>query len=183
MVVTNRVAGFCGKAPIKIYDNKNRPFYIKERSVLPSGRVYFNLPTGKYITENTLEKLHRPIHYKLPPLPIQEWQKKIPKITIKVEPNPHKCSVFYDTGIIILDPSFAKQTKPSLLHILFHEIGHFLYKTEWKCDIFSSAQMLKRGYNPSQCTKIVVHNLSGNKQSTVERAERNMKFLSQYKNG
>jgi hypothetical protein len=34
---------------------------------------------------------------------------------------------------------------------MFHELGHYFYSDEKKCDLFAAIQMMKRGFNPSQC--------------------------------
>lgn len=177
----SQITGFRGKAPIIIKDSVGRNFYVKTKSNKPDGFVYFNLPAGKYITDNVLTKLRRPIVYKVGDLPKPERSKKIPELNIIVAPNPRKCTIYFDSGRIVLDPSMAKLARPNLLHIFFHEVAHYFYITEWKCDLFSCVQMLKRGYNPSQCLKVMMHNLSSSKQQTLERTTRNYKFLKNVK--
>lgn len=179
-MIIERKTGFSGIAPITIYDKKGREFYSKKRSTNPDGRVYFNLPAGVYITNNALRKLRRPITYVCPPLPKIEYKRPLPKLQVIVEPNPRKCTVFFETGIIKLDPEYANKPLPNLLHILFHELGHFQYVTEWKCDVFSCFLMLKFGMNPSQCLKKMVHNLGATRE-TLERVEKNHNFLKRVK--
>jgi hypothetical protein len=139
------------------------------------------LPAGKYNTSNKLSALPKPLNYVHKKLPKPERNFPIPNLRVVVKPNPHKCTIYFKTGIIELDPEMAKLPRPNLMHILFHETGHFLYKTEWKCDVFSCAKMLKFGYNPSQCLKVLMHNLSSNKEETLNRAEKNYEFLKSVK--
>ena len=177
MFTVDKITGFQGIAPIIIKDAKGRDFYIKQNSKYRDGSVCFNLPRGQYSTSNDLLRLPRPIRYNCPKLPIPERHLALPELRIEIKPNPHKCTVYFKTGRIVLDPSMAEMPRPNLQHILFHELGHFLYKTEWKCDMFSCYNMLKFGYNPSQCLKVMMHNLSSNKMETVKRAERNANYL------
>lgn len=177
----NKITGFHAIAPVSIYDKKGREFYIKNESSLPDVGVFFNLPRGEYLTDNKLRELPIPVRYDCPPLPDFEKVRKVPKIKIIIKPNPHKCSVYYNTGKIIIDPTFANQALPKLKHILYHEIGHFRYKTEYKCDMFSCREMLKNGFNPSQCIKVMLHNLSSDKAATLERTTKNLEYLEKVK--
>jgi len=180
-MIISQITGFSGLAPIKIYDGKNRIFYNKNRSNNRDGIVYFNLPPGRYFTDNELKRLPRPIKYKCPLLPKPERLLNIPQLKIIVEKNPRKCSIYFATGIIKIDPEYAAKPLPQLMHILFHEIGHFLYATEYKCDLFSCYNMLKYGFNPSQCLKVMLHNLSSNKQESLKRSVINAHYLKSVK--
>ena len=58
--------GFKSMAPIvAVYTKDYEPFYIKNR--VGKDYIYFNLPKGEYIIESTVEKLSKPVNYKLPP--------------------------------------------------------------------------------------------------------------------
>ncbi len=177
MLTLTEITGFRGKLPLEITDNHGRPFYIKGIGNNGNEFVHFNLPPGRYNCSANLTRLSRPIRYRCKKLPFAERVLDIPELNITVQENPHKCTVFFNTGDIIIDPSMASLAKPNLLHILFHELGHFYYKTEWKCDIFACRQILKIGYNPSQCLKVIIHNLSSNKAETIKRATIGMKYL------
>jgi len=176
-----RITGFSGRVPITIFDAKGRVFYNKVKSRNSGGIIYFNLPPGRYSTDNELQILPRPIKYKCPKLPKPERILNIPELKIVVEPNPRKCSIYFATGLIKIDPEYAARPLPQLMHILFHEIGHFLYKTEYKCDLFSCNNMLKYGFNPSQCLKVMLHNLSSNKLESVKRSAINAEYLKNVK--
>ena len=96
-----------------------------------------------------------------------------------VAPNRNKCSVDIETGLIILDPDKEKEwTKPFLNFVIFHELGHVHYFTEWKCDLHSIAKMLEFGFNPSQCLYSSYLCLSESQQARKDKAE---KFLNQVK--
>lgn len=176
-MIVEKISGFRAKAPIRIYDAKDRLFYCKENSISSDKSVHFNLPAGEYRSERIPKRLRGPIRYILPKLPKPEYKRPLPELKIILENNPRKCSVYFATGIIKLDPKFADQPLPNITHILFHELGHFLYISEWKCDLFSCHNMLKLGFNPSQCLKVMLHNLSSDKAQTVERASKNLNYL------
>ena len=177
MFTLTEITGFRGQLPLVITDNYDRPFYIKKIGDSGNRFVHFNLPPGRYNSSRELTRLPRPIKYRCKKLPTAERLLDIPELNITVQENPHKCTVYFKTGDIVIDPSMAALAKPNLLHILFHELGHFYYKTEWKCDIFACNQMLKIGYNPSQCLKVIIHNLSSNKAETVKRATKGLNYL------
>lgn len=149
--ISEKSGFFCGDEVVRICTTSPRlkTFYLKQN---PKRELYFNLPEGEYTTDNDLEQLERPLTYHTPELPEPERNVKEPKeLTIIIEANPNKCSVAKKKGLIIIDPQLTKEPKPFLTFILFHEIGHYDYKTEWKCDLFSAKKMLEKGYNPSQC--------------------------------
>ena len=108
------------------------------------------------MTENNIQKLDRPVEFKLPPLPKKNHNPKtLPDLKVFFGENPNKCSVFIEKGIILFDNSFKEYPPFVLQFILYHEIGHFYYrgeglKSENNCDVFASHYMLKRGFNPSQ---------------------------------
>lgn len=137
---------------VKIYDNNNVLFYFKENR---NGKLYFNLPRGKYKTYNNLFKC-KPRQYKKHYLPKPNKRKKLPEnFEIKYINNPNKCSVDNKNHIIYFDNSFKRSPLPIKDYIKFHELGHYFYsgegnRSEICCDIFAANCMLKIGYNPSQ---------------------------------
>jgi hypothetical protein len=65
--------------------------------------------------------------------------------------NPNKCSIDVYSGTLIFDSDFFKKLNIAQLYfILSHELGHYFYYTEHKCDAFARAIMLLLGFNPSQ---------------------------------
>ena len=152
---------------IRIFDVNGKPFYFFDRT--RGKATKFNLPPGKYETENIINELPAPVKYRIKPMPKAERYRKLPeKFKFIGADNPNKCSVFLNKGIIVFDKEFVKQQiKPSLVFIGLHELGHFFYESEHKCDHFAAFQMLKLGYNPSQCTMST--NLTLNNSKSKDR--------------
>ena len=50
-------------------------------------------------------------------------------------------------GVVKVSRKFFKYPVEIRYFILLHEIGHFFYKTEWKCDQFAAYYFLKSGLN------------------------------------
>ena len=58
--------------------------------------------------------------------------------------------IYANFGVIEYDKKkFASYPIPFKVFILLHEIGHFFYTTEWKCDIFALYHFTRLGYNAS----------------------------------
>lgn len=146
----NKITGFRAfGSPVVIF-KEGREFYYLE----PEDReCTFNLPAGRYWTENILDKLEKPLEYICPPVPKPEKRilKNLPSYEIRTGDNPNKASVRIGTGDIFLDSEFVQKPEPFLTFVLFHELSHNKYFTEWKCDVNAANEMLKRGFNPSQC--------------------------------
>lgn len=153
---TEKISGFyCADREIRIYDEEGIIFYtFNNTNRIKTG---FNLPTGKYITENDLKPVQKPFKYRLPKMPKSERSlNPPPNIEVIYDVNPNKCSVYLNQGIIIFDNEYKTCPKFIKTYILFHEIGHYNYggngeKSERNCDTYALINMLKRGYNPSQC--------------------------------
>jgi hypothetical protein len=87
---------------------------------------------------------------------------EVGKTTISCQRNPNKATIFPDKDHIIIDENFSKiQYRPALSFVLGHEISHYRYSDESKCDLASANFMLGNGYNPSQI-KISFDNLFKN---------------------
>ena len=136
---------------ILIYEAKRkRPFYFHGGN--KNGNFYFNLPKGDYFTFNSIEKLKKPVFVSLPKLPKPEKNNNLPqKVKVYFLENPNKASIITGLNKIQIDPKILNLSLPSIVFVLFHELGHYFYKDEKKCDLFAAVQMLKRGFNPSQC--------------------------------
>lgn len=134
---------------VVVYTPDGRPFYTRERK---DGKpLCFSLPAGEYLMPEHVEPC-KPRRRKLPALPPPERDLPFPaKFEVLVRPNPNKCTVYLTRGLIILDNALAASlSRADLIHIFAHEIGHFWYKTEWKCDVFAAHVMLLMGFNVSQ---------------------------------
>jgi hypothetical protein len=148
----NKKTGFCTyESPVLIFEQKrNRPFYFHRGN--DKGAFYFNLPKGNYYTENKIKPLSIPVPVALPQLPPPEKNKLLPKkVQVNFLENPNKASILVDKHKIYVDPKIMKLPIPAIFFVLFHEIGHYYYIDEKKCDLFAVREMLKRGFNPSQC--------------------------------
>ena len=166
-----RKTGFKSQnSPIYIYDAKRRKLFYSHTGNA-NGEFFFNLPRGEFLTENKLIALKEPLPVSLPKLPRPEKENVFPRsVKIKIEKNPNKASIWIDSHSIQVDPQIFKRTLPEIVFILFHEAGHYLYKDESKCDLYAVHEMLKRGYNPSQCY-FAIHNALGDYTSSLERKE------------
>ena len=69
-----------------------------------------------------------------------------------------------DKNIIILNPKFFNYPVEIRFFILLHEMGHFFYSTEWKCDQYAAHHFLKMGLNPSQAFESLAGVLHETKQ-------------------
>ncbi len=69
-------------------------------------------------------------------------------------------------GVIETGQKFKYLNEQQQQFILLHEIGHFYYTTEFKCDVFAMYNLLKKGYNKSQAYSALKDVLSRNPQNT-----------------
>jgi len=148
------VQGFTSNSKVIRVDVKNtlHPFYYFQNN--KEEQVTFNLPDGFEYDFKCICEPCKPVEYICPPLPKREkfiMPLSFDEYKIFVEDNPHKAQVNILKGIIKLDKGFFNEPIPMMYHVLFHEIGHNLYFAEWKCDVFAANEMLKIGFNPSQC--------------------------------
>lgn len=132
-------------AEVQIFDEEKKPFYFFK----PKNKK-FNLPKGKYYTNNILKKLQKPLIYNLPKLPKRQ-RNEIKPVSLLIKKNSSTASIFLDTGQIIVDErKFFKFGKLQRDFVFLHELGHFFYDSEKDADLFACCEMLKIGYNPSQ---------------------------------
>jgi len=125
----------------------------------------FNLPAGKYYTENRILKLTQPVFFDVPPTPKPNRRVMIPngRLNIMYRNNPHKASINCAKGILILDFKIKELPKFKQDFIFFHELGHQYYggynaqlqkdeymQAEINCDTYAAINMIVKGYNPSQ---------------------------------
>lgn len=166
-----------------IYDDKGNPFYWhtnKERS------INFNLPKGKYSTQNKITKQAKFKPYgngKYPNTPAFRAFLKTLKIYCRT--NPNKASISLQQRIIIVDPKFYNSVyKPLQAFTLGHEVFHYFYhsKAKWQkanrlihqhiekqCDKASANLMLAKGYNPTQVSLSVKLLLKGQERKDCIR--------------
>lgn len=146
----SKPTGFRAKNSVHILDKHGRTFYQFQKD----GNIDFNLPVGTYLTMSELTPLPAPIRYDFKAKRKREvFHYSIPKPSeIKVEfaPNPNKASILLPKRHIIFDTSWNRFPGFVKKYLFYHELGHYLYKTEEFCDEFAQEQMLKEGYNKSQ---------------------------------
>jgi len=181
-----KITGFYSLRPITIYEKRKDRFEIFYQR--DAHGFNFNLPSGIYYTDGYPTKLSKPVLYSLPPLPKPDVEAVLPKkLKLIQRNNPNKCSVYPSQGKVVMDPSIGKYPLPSIVHVLFHEIGHYYYNNtddpnmESNCDAFASYHMLKMGYNPSQCLSALKRNLTG--AVAVKRNSDHWNYLRYVTNG
>lgn len=159
---------------VVILDRNLQPFYSWQGKT----GFLFNLPVGIYYTASRTEKRPKPKEFKIPALPTPEKKgAKLPKaIKIKIGENPHKASIWTRDNFILFDSGLFKiHSKPRIVYIFLHEIGHYFYRTEWKADLFAAVQMLKKGYNPSQIFDASRNSLSKKNYQRIVKTFENLK--------
>jgi len=143
-----KTTGFWSNDPCILINAGGNTFYYMENDTCR--RITFNLPQGEYDVKSDIKPLARPLRYKCPKLPEREKMIPIKEIEVRIGRNKNKASIDVRSGAILIDSQFIKNICEQKF-ISGHELGHFLYRTEWKCDLFSAKLMLENGYNPSQC--------------------------------
>ena len=83
-------------------------------------------------------------------LPAKERHYKADFYIIKNPNYEGRARMYKETGEIQTGQGFDGLNEQIQEFILLHEIGHFYYSTEWKCDLYALMQFLKKGYNQSQ---------------------------------
>lgn len=83
------------------------------------------------------------------PEPERNKQFGILKVTVDSLSN-SPARIYTDKKIIVLNPKFFNYSAEVKIFILLHELGHYYYATEWKCDQYAAHHFLKMGCNPSQ---------------------------------
>lgn len=160
-----------------ILDDKGDPFYWHTNKLRS---ITFNLPPGKYSTENNITKLPNFQPYgsgKYPGIRNAAFQAFLKSLKIYCRENPNKASISLQQRIIIVDPKFYNSPyKPLQVFTLGHEIFHYFFHTKEKwqkanrfihqhvekqCDEASAHWMLANGYNPTQVSLAVKLLLKG----------------------
>jgi hypothetical protein len=145
-----RKSGFRAIGKVCIYQ-EGRIFYGLKKD----GEILFNLPPGDYASEWKIETLSRPVKVKFPTRRKRERFNLTPpaKVTVRYGDNPNKATITLEKGQILIDNSFLDAPDLVKKFIMYHEIGHYFYKTEEFCDEYAQERLIEDGYNLSQ-----VHN-------------------------
>ena len=136
---------FAGRGRVQVDSEDGTPFYVFDD---PAGFT-FTLPAGTYRMDggSLIGKMERRKGHSI----AQGVRSELPKrVRIIFAPNPHKACISLRDGVIIVDPSLRALPKFCLVFILFHEIGHYFYQDEERCDLFAAEEMHRRGFNASQ---------------------------------
>lgn len=155
----NNKTGFVGDNP-EIYD-KRGIFYN-----FSGNEIKFNLPKGEYSSKGEIYMLDNAVKFRLPKLPPRQRKHKMFFPFIELENNLREnfgtvALIYPEKGKIIFDEKeYFELLTPEISAIYFHECGHFWYSTEKFCDIFAAREMIKNGYNPSQCGYAFVNMLN-----------------------
>lgn len=155
---------------LKIFDSNGNVFYSKKNKNFPLP-MFFNLPKGKYLTFSNIELISKPVFYQLPKLYPREKNIPLKRLKINLIENGNKARIDVVNGKIDFSPSFL-DSKPQTAFLFWHEIGHFFYYNEHKCDRFAENKMLKYGFNPSQVAECVLKALNCNIKSSFERQKK-----------
>ena len=145
----HKKTGFFADRPIKIFDHRGILFY--DSTWAGNFLGLFNLPVGVYYTNALLTQLPDPVSSPVIHLPRKERRNKIPK-SIKIEfgRNPAKATIYHRQNRILFDNSFKRKPLYEIWFVFYHELGHKLYESEHKADLYAAKQMFKRGFNESQ---------------------------------
>lgn len=160
---------------IIIFDDKGKIFYIISNDNIK----YFNLPKGKYFTNNSYTK-EKPFIHNLPKLPkFEVMRTNINDFEITFGFNPNKATVNFIKETILIDNRILKLPYFCLVWIIYHEKGHQFYKSEFKCDLYATRQMLLKGFNYSQVKLAPVLSLS---ELSIERMIENFNNVCKLEN-
>lgn len=94
------------------------------------------------------------------------------KFTLETTFNPSIKSPAWNyskKGLIQFNPEWKQYPFPVRFFVLLHEIGHFFYETESKCDFFAAKKFLEMGYNPSTAYYSLTRVLNLNNSEAIKR--------------
>jgi hypothetical protein len=141
----DRAVTIIPKTDLKIYrfdKDLNRFYFFYKRE---KGKE-FPLPAGIYEIEGLFEEKKYFFNSKIPE---PEKKNKISKTLLFITKNPNKASIDVIRKKIYIDKDIFQAPEPVRLAILLHELGHYYYYNERKCDLFSAIEMRKAGFPKS----------------------------------
>jgi hypothetical protein len=179
-LILEEKTGFTSSLPFEIFEPNGNLFYSSDFTdhIAKGERLDFNLPAGEYKYNGSFIKLADPVPVKNIILPLPERDIKGKRYSIIFGTNPNKCSIFYDTGVILFDNSFKSKPLYIKYGVYYHELGHHWYKTESKADLYAAKKMLDKGFNPSQIGFASIESLS---EKSFERKEKIVNHLTNNK--
>lgn len=140
---------------IRVLDESGDIYHVRRNA----SKMRLNLFPGVYYIEpNPIEIT--PVNWlnKTPLFKLPDAEKKfenfdIENIEIKtneiLQYTPARTCV--KKGLIELSPRIFEMPRFVRMFIMLHELGHNMYITEWKCDVFALYVMMKKGCSISQC--------------------------------
>ena len=129
--------------PFIIYDAENKVYEEVKR---PRNGIYkttvragsYNLPPGVKIAP------FQPA--KLPELPPRQRFRNIGRLKVIYSDQAPKAGlVNWKKGVILLNPYLRREEPAKRDFILFHELGHARYKSEYFCDLFAAENCNRKG--------------------------------------
>jgi hypothetical protein len=119
-------------------------------------KIQFNLPPGKYEFLTPFKILEKPVNFTMPKARKREHFHPLPKpgeLKVIYGNNPNKASIFPKKHVIIFDSKYKNAPQIVKDYLLFHELGHYLYKSEKFADEYAQAQLIEKGYPLSMIVK------------------------------
>lgn len=146
------------------------PFYVFDRD----GGT-FTLPAGTYRIEGgALLGPMKPRKGAAPPRPRYPLPRRV---TLHYGDVPQKAQIDLRRGVVYLDNSFRDAPEFVRTFILLHEIGHYFFQDEQRCDKYAAAEMFRRGYNPSQIEAAASMTLSASAADRIAATFETVKTL------
>lgn len=185
--------------------NKNKSYYSSDSPIIikcaNTGRIvyfkpnikgvtcYFNIPfTGMVYTKNKINECGKKKFSKLTPeIVLKKYPKeqliKVPDKAPKIfyADNINKGTIYPFMHKIKIDKELKEKAPfAAVKFIVFHELGHYFYKTEKYCDLFACACLYKLGYNTHDCLFVLGHILNKTEKN-FERYKFVFNVLKDYK--
>lgn len=141
--------------------------YYHRRFNKPCKNAQFNIPdkgiyqlsiTGKVLKIDVMPIVYSKKNINLPTIQ-KNTKETLGKYTIKKLRGFVSSPAMISTKEkkIFLNEAFFELPIYAQKFIMFHELGHRYYYSEFACDLYATKMMLKKGYNESSC----VNSLSG----------------------
>lgn len=117
-------------------------------------RIKFNVPIGGNFLTNVPVKIEKIVPIELPEIdielpPFERDRVKDFIITNNPDLDGTPARVHTEKGIIELGTKIKHYPAAMKVFFIWHELGHFYYKTEKFCDLFALVFFLKSGWNMS----------------------------------
>lgn len=148
LTVLSEKTGFEASGSVRVLYPDGSVFYAIDKK----GPFQFNLPKGRYIFQTPVKRLARPVVFQFKSKRKVEKNIPLPGIKdLKIEygDNPNKATIFLKEFRILFDNQFKTAAPVIKDYLLYHEIGHFLYKSEEFADEFAQESLIRLGYPES----------------------------------